>query len=62
MSELDNILNTRIPLLAGGEYIPSTKTDVRKTFSKFGWVPPSQQEGYKPNIHEVKKSTPIYRG
>jgi len=59
---MSEILNTRIPLLAGGEYVPSTKTDIRKTFEKYGWVPPSQQEGYKPNIHEIDKSVRPYKG
>lgn len=29
---------------ANFKYIPSTQTDIAKTFAKFGFVPPSQQK------------------
>jgi len=33
-----NILDNRL------SYVPSAKTDINKTFAKYGYVPPSQKQ------------------
>lgn len=34
-------------LLQGREYTPAAATNVQATWRKFGWVPPSEQQGAK---------------
>lgn len=41
-------------LLDGAAYVPAVKTDVRETFKRFGWVPPSEQKKVEPKEQESK--------
>lgn len=38
----DNKYERRFGLLDGQDYVPSTHTDITKTFRRFGWVPPTE--------------------